>query len=68
MGVFDFTKECVRCAKTPVFNWAWLLTQCCEKKLCEPGCTGAWRKYLNENRKCPYCNKPFDPDIGFLGG
>jgi len=67
MGFFDFAKPCVRCGEAPILNTTWLLTQCCDKKLCNPTCVAAWRAYLQQNRKCPYCNRSFDPTVGFLG-
>jgi len=67
MGFFDFAKSCVRCGATPVINTGWKLTQCCDKKLCDPACVAAWREYLQQNLKCPYCNRPFDRKVGFLG-
>jgi hypothetical protein len=40
------------------------MTPCCDMKLCDAKCYGAWKADVFEQTKCPDCNRRFNKESG----
>lgn len=64
MGFVDWLKKgacCAGCGEITLAANA-SMTECCNTKLCDATCVGAWRAELYDKLQCPYCRRRFNKE------